>query len=336
MTESTELDELINTCLKNPEHINSLNVEQIDKIAKKITLYGSISYTPTNEFTCCSITNLRESYIKRLLMVSMIGYIHRSLDEYNGVSDKTQIYDFLNSIFEFNPDFHVKKSSSKKKDVDNNTLDSINNEQTNTSKLQNIPADTFYRIDNYMAVNYEYLRSIVEDVYFERPDFDYIINIYDSFSNENDAKTFVNKFQDQFIHDVHTIKNNNWTFLGPFKNNREKVDFYNDNTTHLKSILEQVESDQKLGKELMKKRVTNEKRKNIRTQGTHATDVGSSMGNTETIADNKDANDMSLMDSPYLRNDSQHLRVDVFETDGIDIKKSHFMTESVKPEIEKK
>ena len=110
-----------------------------------------------------------------------------------------------------------------------------------------------------------------------------------------------------------------------------KVDFYNDNTTHLKSILEQVESDQKLGKELMKKRVTNEKRNNIRTQGEHATDVGELMGNKDTLADEIEANDLSLSDSPYLRTYDNTLRVDVFETDGTDLKKTHFMTESVKP-----
>jgi len=342
MSDDAELKELIALCIKNPEHINTLSEELVDVVAKKITLYGNISYTPKNNYTCCSITNLRESYIKRLLTVSLVGYIYRSLEEYNGVVDKTEIHKFLNSIFEFNPDYHVKKSSNKsstekndKKNDDKKSddkSDDKNNNITDVSRYQNIPADTFYRLDNYMAINYEYFREIVQNVYYEQADFDYIINIYESFDNEDDAKKFVSKYQDQFIHDVYTIKNNNWTFLGPFKNNREKVDFYNDNTTHLKSILEQVESDQKLGKELMKKRVTNEKRYNIRTQGAHATDVGELMGNKDTIANDIEANDLTLDDNPYLRAyDNNLLRVDVFETDGVDLKKSHFMTESVKP-----
>jgi hypothetical protein len=317
-----ELDELIKTCINNPEHIHSLNDDQVENITKKITLYGSLTHTPSLDFSCCSITNLRETYIKRLLMVSIVGYIFRALDEYNGVSDKTLIKNFLNSIFDFNPDFHVKKSNEKKKNASDIIPDYPNH-------LLNIPADTFYRIDKYMDVNYEFMRSIVEHVYCEKPDFDYIINIYDAFPTETDATTFIKKYQDQFIHDVHTIKNNHWTFLGPFKQNRDKIDFYNDNTEQLQAILEQVESDQKLGKELMKKRVTNEKRANIRRQGKHADDIGDAMGNKETTADDADANDMSRDDDPYLR-------VDVFETDGIDIKKSHFLTESVKPtEIKK-
>jgi len=358
MSDDAELKELIALCIKNPEHINTLSEELVDVVAKKITLYGNISYTPKNNYTCCSITNLRESYIKRLLTVSLVGYIYRSLEEYNGVADKTEIHKFLNSIFEFNPDYHVKKASNRssteqsgdKQSGDKQSGDKQSNDKQSSDKqssdkqsdlvidnttllhCQNIPADTFYRLDNYMAINYEFFREIVQNAYYERADFDYIINIYESFDNEEDAKKFVNKYQDQFIHDVYTIKNNNWTFLGPFKKNREKVDFYNDNTTHLKSILEQVESDQKLGKELMKKRVTNEKRYNIRTQGAHATDVGELMGNKDTIANDKEANDLSLDDNPYLRAyDNNTLRVDVFETDGVDLKKSHFMTESVKP-----
>jgi len=322
-----ELDELIKTCINNPEHINSLNDEQVEKVTKRITLYGSLTHTPSHEYSCCSITNLRETYIKRLLMVSIVGYIHRALEEYNGVSDKTDIKKFLSSIFEFNPDFHVKKSSEKKKHIPEMEAIGENVVPVDLSYpecLKNIPADTFYRIDKYMDVNYEFMRSIVENVYSEKSDFDYIINIYDTFESQNDANTFVKKYQDQFIHDVHTIKNNNWTFLGPFKNNRDKIDFYNDNTEHLQAILEQVESDQKLGKELMKKRVTNEKRANIRSQGKHAVDVGEAMGNSETTADNAEANDLSRDDDPYLR-------VDVFETSSTEIRKSSFLTESVKP-----
>ena len=145
----------------------------------------------------------------------------------------------------------------------------------------------------------------------------------------------MNKHQDEFIHDVYTAKNGNWVFLGPFKNNREKIDFYNDNTTHLRAILEQIESDQKLGKDLLKKRVNNEKRANIRKYGTHAEDVKDAMGNKDTLADSE-ALDLSKKDSPFLRKTADELQVNVFETDGVDIKKSHFMTESIKPKPVKK
>ena len=319
-----ELDELIKKCINNPKHINTLNDDDIEKISKKITLYGSVTYNPKNEYSCISITNLRETYIKRLLMVSIVGYIHRALDEYNGVSDKTDIKNFLNSIFEFNPDFHVKKSNEQQKQKSNDTNLDVNTESKYPDCLKNIPSDTFYRIDKYMEVNYEFMRSIVENVYPEKSDFDYVINVYDTFTDLNDANSFVKKYQDQFIHDVHTVKTNGWTFLGPFKKNRDKIDFYNDNTEQLQAILEQVESDQKLGKELMKKRVTNEKRKNIRKFGQHSSDVGEAMGNTDTLADDDEANDLSRIDDPFLR-------VDVFETDGVDIKKSHFLTEAERP-----
>ena len=52
------------------------------------------------------------------------------------------------------------------------------------------------------------------------------------------------------------------------------------------------------------------------------------MGNTDTLADDDEANDLSRIDDPFLR-------VDVFESDGVDLKKSHFLTEAIKPEAEK-
>lgn len=323
-----ELEELIKNCLESPDNINNLSDEQIEKISKKITPYGTIAYVPEKEYTCFSITNLRESYIKRLIMVSVVGYMYRCVDEYNGCEDKSDIKKFLNSIFEFNPDYHSKKSSikTKKEEIDSNNKENEEGGATTFSNknMESIPADVFYRIDNYMSVNYEKLRDIVDNVFCEKQDFDYIINIYDSFDTPESAQKFTKKYQDQFIHEIFTIKNNNWTFLGPFKENRNKIDFYNENTDQLKAILEQVESDQKLGKELMKKRVTNEKRINIRNQGKHSKDIKAVMGNENTLADDIEANDLEKEDNPFVR-------VDVFENDGLDLRKSHFYTESEAP-----
>tara|TARA_B110000263_G_scaffold246551_1_gene257763 strand:+ start:5837 stop:6847 length:1011 start_codon:yes stop_codon:yes gene_type:complete len=321
MNES-DLDDLIKNCLKTPDMINNLSDEQVDQLSKKITPYGQISHVPEKDFTCFSITNLRESYIKRLVMVSIVGYIYRSIDEYNGTDDKTEIKNFMDSLFEFNPDYHAKTSSNKEFPADQSETSKLN-DSINNKNIKTIPADVFYRIDKYMSINYEKLRNIVDNVFCEKADFDYIINIYDSFESSEAAAQFTQKYQDQFLHDIYTVKNNSWVFLGPFAANRNKINFYNENTDQLKAILTQVEMDQKLGKDLLKKRVTNTKRINIRNQGKHNKDVSNIMGSgADGHADDKEANDLSLADDPFL--ESNHTRIDIFENDGLDLRKSHF------------
>lgn len=185
MLSENEINDLVDKCIKDPTIIDTLSEEYIDIVIKKIKLYGTITYSPKNDFTCFSITNLRESYMKRLLMLSIVGFTYRCLDEYNGCDNKNkeEIKKFLDSIFEFDPDYHVKKSSKKKSDIE--TVLNEDNKIDKIIKLDNIPADTFYRIDNYININYECIRNMVEDIYVEKPDFDYIINIYDSFRNRN-------------------------------------------------------------------------------------------------------------------------------------------------------
>jgi hypothetical protein len=58
-----------------------------------------------------------------------------------------------------------------------------------------------------------------------------------------------------------------WTPLGDFRENREKIEFYNKNTGVLKKILDRHLDDKKIGTELMKNRVKMSKAKNIQEDG---------------------------------------------------------------------
>jgi len=310
--EVDEIKSLINRVKENPESINELSKEELIDLAKNFP-YGCLRHDPKHKYTCFSISNLKEEYIKYLHMTSIVSFLYRTLDEYNGVEDKTDIKNFLDSVFEFNPDYHVKCDNKENKDF---TFDKKFNH-----KEINIPNDTFYRYNNYLDVNYDYMRSITDRIYPYKDDLDFCINVYDSFDSLEKAKEFIKKHEDEFIHSVMTLENNNWTFLGSFKENRERVEFYNKNTDILEKIIKHTEEDQKLGKELLKNRVTNEKRSNIRKYGKHDNKVNTDegFGKRDTLADDDKANDLSKEDSPFLR-------VDVFENDGVDLRKSHFHT----------
>lgn len=307
-----EIKILINKIKENPENIKDLSDEQVIKLARNFP-YGNIKHEPKNKYTCFSISNLKDEYLKYLHTTSIVSFIYRMLDEYNGTDDKTDIKNFIDSIFEFNPDYHVKQDNKENKDF-------VFNKEFKKKSI-NIPKDTFYRYSNYLEINYDYMRSITDKIYPYKDDLDFCINVYDTFDTLESAKEFTRKHEDEFVHSVMTLENNNWTFLGSFKENRERVEFYNKNTDLLEKIIKHTEEDQKLGKDLLKNRVTNEKRSNIRKHGEHGSNVNTNdgFGKKDTLADDKEANDLSKEDSPYLR-------VDVFENDGVDLRKSHFHT----------
>jgi hypothetical protein len=162
---------------------------------------------------------------------------------------------------------------------------------------------------------------------------------------------------DEFIHDVFSVKASNWVYLSSFKMNREKIDFYNKNTDVLESILKEVEKGKKLGTDLLKKRITTTKRANIRKFGKDAVkpeSIFNKIDESSLLCDQKEAEDLSRMDNPYLKRDAFSLpecalnsetlqrdgcqnvpddgiQVDCFETDGVDLKKSRFYTQAEVP-----
>jgi hypothetical protein len=131
----------------------------------------------------------------------------------------------------------------------------------------NPPADLFYHFDRFITNHYEQLRDITDTVYNERSDIDDIVIHYDSFETDSDAKDFVAQHDGEFKQEPLIIENNGITLLGPFKENKAKVNYYNKNTQILKEMTEQVEMDQKLGKDIIEKRVKDKKKKNIDEMG---------------------------------------------------------------------
>jgi hypothetical protein len=344
-----QLDKLINELIANPDKINELDDETVKAVSQKINIYGKVDFIPKNNYTCLSITNLKDEYLKKLSMLSLVGFVYRMLDEYQGVDkeQKEPIKAFLDSLFEYNPDWHVKKAS---------------NEDDPENK---VPVDTFHRWKHYEDVNYDKYRKLTERLYLIKANMDYVINVYDCFETLEDAKSFQKMYQDQFIHDVITVKNNGWTFLASWEGNKEKIDFYNKHTELLEQILQQVEKDQKVGNELLKKRMTTTKRANIKKYGAPHAKIESvfnkALDQADKLIDEKDAQDLNKMDNPYMPKDWDSLpksatlgessarddgadcpagavQVDCFTVspDGCEIKKSKIYTEAAVPEMPKK
>jgi len=137
------------------------------------------------------------------------------------------------------------------------------------------PQDTFHRWAYYTEVNYEELRTITEAIYPERADIDWALAVWATFegTDEEIKEAFdkhCQRYQDEVPSSIKSVELGSWSLLADFKNNRDKIQFYNKNTEVLKRILERHADDKRIGAELMRNRVRQVKAKNISEAGPDA------------------------------------------------------------------
>jgi hypothetical protein len=84
------------------------------------------------------------------------------------------------------------------------------------------------------------------------------------------AAQYRKQHEAEFRAEVLTLENTGVSLIGPFKENRNRVEFYNKNVEIMKRMMEQMEKDHKLGKDLMEKQVKQKKRENIARDGPDA------------------------------------------------------------------
>lgn len=132
------------------------------------------------------------------------------------------------------------------------------------------PVDTFGKFRNYLELNYDKLREAVQYLYCEKPDLDIAICPHSWHNDLEEAESYVKKHRGEVIADVITAHSGKWNFHGPFAKVRESMKFYNDNTEILEEIAGQIEKDAKMGGELMKNRIKQQKKKNVEEDGPDA------------------------------------------------------------------
>ena len=205
------------------------------------------------------------------------------------------------------------------------------------------PADVFYHLNRYQNNHYEQLREVTTALYNEKPDIEYSVIYYEPFKNEDLAREHKIKHEGEFKAEVLTITNNGITLVGSFKENRERIDFYNKHTEILKRMMDQMETDHKLGKDLMEKQVRAQKAKNILESGPdapglrqYARDLGTveSLGAKQVLSEGeKDelANAKLGVEMAEVPDDA--IQVDVFFTDKetSEMKKTKFYTQAEAP-----
>lgn len=132
------------------------------------------------------------------------------------------------------------------------------------------PADVFHQFDRYVTNHYEQLREVCTALYNEKPDIEYAVIFYKGFRDQESAAQHRKQHESQFRAEVLTLENTGVSLIGPFKENRSRIEFYNKHIEIMKRMMEQMEVDHKLGKDLMEKQVKKKKRENIARDGPDA------------------------------------------------------------------
>ncbi len=218
---------------------------------------------------------------------------------------------------------------------------------TATAYAAEPPLDVFYHFKRYMTNHWEQLREATNVLYAEKPDLEFAIQYYDHFEDLEQAEEHQKKYESSVIAPIFTVENGAWTLMGPFKQNRDRVNFYNKNTEIMKRIFEQMEMDQRLGKDLMEKRVRTQKKRNIETDGpddpgltkySAALNTIDSLGAKKILSDEeKRALSEATREKEMREVPEDAVQVDVFhQDDSGKLVKDKFYTKSEAPEFMEK
>ena len=173
-------------------------------------------------------------------------------------TERVVINRFLEWLFKFDADKDTQEGHQSVEDDLERT--DINELKGADAVYDNIPPnDTHCRFNAYYDINYEKLRAATHNIYNVKPDLEHAMIVYDVKNSQEEVDSFIHKYGATSKYDIVSFPLNQWTLMGPFKENRERVDYYNKHNSIIKSMLEQQEADAALGEELMKKRVKNKK-----------------------------------------------------------------------------
>jgi hypothetical protein len=228
-------------------------------------------------------------------------------------------------------------------DVSDTTNDSTTNDTSHEKIVSKIvkcvtemlpPTDIFHRFQYYYDSNYEELRDIVSDLYCDKPCFETAINPYDWHDNEEDAEKFISKHRDEVISTIFKAHSGKWNIFSPYKKVRESMKYFNKKTAVLEEIAKQIESDAKMGSELMRKRIKIKKKKNIDEEGPDDEAFIKWKSQNSKL---KEMGAESIKPSEYENQDEidDALEVPVFRISngGTKMEKTMFYTESVAPDL---
>lgn len=184
-----------------------------------------------------------------------------------GEKEREVIRRWLNTFFKYDPTGENTNASGSSFSRSRQMEDPERATLAPNEFTQETPASLHSAFRHFFDINFEKLRDATHYLYEEKPDMEFAVNVFDSFDTLAECEDYVDKHKSKVITNVITVTNNKWNFVGPFKENRDRVNFYNKNTQVLENMLKKREEDAKLGKDLLKNRISKKKIKNVKQYG---------------------------------------------------------------------
>lgn len=210
------------------------------------------------------------------------------------MADRVAAYRFLKHMFDFDPDRHaasvlttckgdperrLPRTAATKRAVRNpnnvravpareyearvDDLTYTPEGEIERAALGIIPSmDSFNRLERYGDENHEELLQCTYDIYGARPDIDFSINVYAVHNSKEESEAFKVKHGNMVIAPITNVQCNKWALLGPYRQNRERVDYMNSNTELLKAMIDKREQDSRTGSDIVSKRIKVKKKQN--------------------------------------------------------------------------
>ena len=123
------------------------------------------------------------------------------------------------------------------------------------------PSDVFAKFNNYFNNHYEQLIAATRDVYREKPDLDWAIFPHGVFSNEEEFQKYRLENARKLKSEIYSVKSYKWSLLGPYKENRDRLQYYGQNMGVFEEMFKNKEAEARLAKDLLKNRVKGKRAK---------------------------------------------------------------------------
>lgn len=253
---------------ENKEYINNLEFKFYTEFKEALLSENKSDYELTEDDELTLRTKVNDAINDLLKPTEFFNnekFLQRQEELINqqSASEQAVITRFLNKLYKYDPNLHTTSVyDENNNDPERQTVNKDN------KFIKTIPSnDTYSRFNYYYEVNYEEIRQAVKYLYNDKPDTEVAINVFDTFDSIEECNDYINKNKDKIITNVLSLTNYKWNLLGPFKKNRERISFYNENTVVLENILKQQEQDAKMGKKLLDERVRKKKVKNVKEYG---------------------------------------------------------------------
>lgn len=254
------------------------NEEVQGMTAKKAAVPSALNNHDLDELEVDKYEATEEDYDEIAAEVKKELKIEETAEEYTAkLQDKIQT--FLDEYFRYNPDKHVRFAYKPNYEDPSRTPLKTDEEGRVTEETPERsiipPDDTFFRWKRYMQANYEELRQATDDIYCEKSDFEAGYVPYEVFEGTEKEITeafddFKRKYAKEFEAEIMLGTFGQWNLLGPWEQNRKKLDFYSANTEIIKRIIDKNREDEAAGVKLMKDRAEKSKKETAKKYGPDA------------------------------------------------------------------